>query len=119
MATRTAKGTAAQNDQLGDAVLAGRGEQADRVGADGEERHEAQVKQAGEAEGDVEAEAHEDVQRDAGDDLGEERPEAQRQPEDEQQRRSDERGCWPTRRCRSRHRDGMRRADAQTPTQTR
>ena len=53
----------------------------DRVGADGEERHEAQVQQAGQAERDVQPEAHQHVQRDERDDLGEERAEAERQHE--------------------------------------
>ena len=46
---------------------------ADGVGADGEEGHEAQVEQAGQAQRDVQAEAQQHEQRHEGDDLGEER----------------------------------------------
>ncbi len=57
MANRTANGTACQNVQLGDSVLGRRGQQGDRVGTDGEERHEAEVQQAGQPQGDVETQA--------------------------------------------------------------
>ena len=78
-------GIAAQNDHCAMPNSPGRGQQADGVGADGEERHEAEVEQARQPERDVEAEAHEDVERDERDDLGHERAQPERQREDEQQ----------------------------------
>ena len=76
MAARTAKGTACQKVRPAMPRLGGRGQQRDRVGADGEEGHEAQVEQAGQAERDVEAQAHQHVEGDEGHDLGEEGPSA-------------------------------------------
>ena len=66
---------------------AGRCQQPDGVGADGEEGDEAQVEQAGKAQGDVESEAHQDVDRHQDDDLGEALAECERQYDDQHQQR--------------------------------
>ena len=70
---------------VGEAEGPGRCQQGDRVGAHGEEGHEAQVEESRQAERDVEAQAHEDVESDEGHRLGHERTHAQREPEDDQQ----------------------------------
>ena len=58
--------------QPGDAVLGGGGQQGDRVCADRVERDEAQIQQAGQAQGDVQSEAQQDEQGHDRDDLSEE-----------------------------------------------
>ncbi len=80
-----AKGTANQNEMSAIPNGPGRCQQGDRVGAHGEERHEAQVEEARQAQRDVEAQAHEDVEGDEGHGLGHEGTHAQRQPDDEHQ----------------------------------
>ena len=103
-ANSIANGSATQNGTSSRPYSASDVKQADRVGADREERHEAEVEQAGETQGDVQAEAHQDVQRDERDDLGEEGSEQERQHHDDRDKSCDRRDaklCPPLRRKRS------------------
>ena len=57
----------------------------DRVRADREEGHEAEVEQAGQPERDVQPEAHQDVERDERDGRRHERAQAERDDQDDEQ----------------------------------
>ncbi len=79
------EGDGDEEGPLRDAQLAGRGEQGHGVGADGEEGHEAEVEQTGQAQRDVETQAHQRVERDECDDRGDEAGEAERQQQHDEQ----------------------------------
>ena len=83
IANSTANGIACQKLQPAMPVLGRRGQQRHRVRADRVEGDEAQVEEAGQAEGDVEAEAQQHEQGDEGDDLGEEGAQREREEQDE------------------------------------
>ena len=73
------EGDGREEAPVGDTQLARARQEGRGVGADGEEGHEAEVEQAGHAEGDVEAQAHQRIERDERDDRRDEAGETERQ----------------------------------------